>query len=112
MLSIAAYTSLLRITTTPPEKDEHRESASIEDHVPPVPVPAVAHTPAGSDVDMLTPGAGAGDLDASDGEEDDGLFAGGDEEEEESADEPMEDVTAAGAANGMKRKLVEEEDYD
>ena len=35
-----------------------------------------------------------------------------DEEEEESADEPMEDVTAAGAANGMKRKLVEEEDYD
>ena len=41
-LCLAAYTSLLRITTTPPEKDEHRESASIEDHVPPVPVPAVA----------------------------------------------------------------------
>ena len=81
---------------------------------PHVPVPAVAHTPAGSDVDMLTPGAGAGDLDGSDGEEDDGLFAGGDEEEEESGDEAMEDVTASGAgdANGMKRKLVEEEDYD
>ncbi|RPD56006.1 hypothetical protein L227DRAFT_579222 [Lentinus tigrinus ALCF2SS1-6] len=29
------YTSLLRITTTPPEKDEGRDSASIDDHVPP-----------------------------------------------------------------------------
>ena len=49
-------------------------------------------------------------------EEDDGLFAGGDEEEEESGDEAMEDVTASGAGdaatNGVKRKLVEEEDYD
>ena len=54
--------------------------------------------------------------DASDAEEDDGLFAGGDEEEEESGDEAMEDVTASGAGdaatNGVKRKLVEEEDYD
>ncbi|KAI0764588.1 hypothetical protein BD413DRAFT_168918 [Trametes elegans] len=40
------YTSLLRITTTPPEKDdkdEHRDSASLEDHVPPpTATPAVA----------------------------------------------------------------------
>ncbi|KAH9941573.1 uncharacterized protein BXZ73DRAFT_88090 [Epithele typhae] len=31
------YTSLLRITTTPPEKDEHRESTSSDEHSPPVP---------------------------------------------------------------------------
>lgn len=36
-----AYTSLLRITTTPPEKDEARESASIHEHVPAAPEPAV-----------------------------------------------------------------------
>ena len=70
------------------------------------------HTP--SDVDMLTPG-GMPAEEGSEVEEDDGLFAGGDEEEEESGDDAMEDVTASGPggdANGMKRKLVEEEDYD
>ncbi|KAI0720750.1 hypothetical protein C8T65DRAFT_632685 [Cerioporus squamosus] len=36
------YTSLLRITTTPPEKDEGRDSTSIDDHVPPPSAPAVA----------------------------------------------------------------------
>ncbi|EJF57371.1 hypothetical protein DICSQDRAFT_163437 [Dichomitus squalens LYAD-421 SS1] len=36
------YTSLLRITTTPPEKDEHRGSTDLEDHIP----PAVAAPPA------------------------------------------------------------------
>ena len=76
-----------------------------------------AHTP--SDVDMLTPGVGPGELEAegeeaegSEMDDDDGLFAGGDEEEEESEGEAMEDVTATTAANGMKRKLVEEDDYD
>lgn len=46
------------------------------------------------------------------GEEEDGLFAGGDDEEEES--DGMEEVstTAGEAANGVKRKLVEVEDYD
>ncbi len=80
-------------------------------YIPPI-APALPHTP--SDVDMLTPGAVPAE-EGSEAEEDDGLFAGGDEEEEESADEAMEDVTASGgvdAANGMKRKLVEEEDYD
>ncbi|CAA7259536.1 unnamed protein product [Cyclocybe aegerita] len=45
-------------------------------------------------------------------EEEDGLFAGGDDEEEES--DAMEEVPTAMAepANGMKRKLVEEDDYD
>ncbi|KAI9001312.1 transcription initiation factor IID, 31kD subunit-domain-containing protein [Trametes punicea] len=81
------------------------------------PVPPVAAVQTPSDVDMLTPGA-AQPEEASEGEEDDGLFAGGDEEEEESGDDAMEDVTASGpaaeaeATNGVKRKLVEEEDYD
>ena len=37
--NFTAYTSLLRITTTPPMKDgkdESRDSTSVEDHVPPV----------------------------------------------------------------------------
>ncbi|KAH9927126.1 TFIID-31kDa-domain-containing protein [Epithele typhae] len=109
------------------DEDEDMEPAPIRapapfgraDALAQLPGPAV--TP--SDVDMLTPGAGgggggggagAGGEEGSEAEEDDGLFAGGDEEEEESGDEAMEDVAAGGAgeANGMKRKLVEEEDYD
>lgn len=65
-----------------------------------------------SDVDMMTPGVQVAE-EGSDAEEEDGLFAGGDEEE--SGDEPMEEITATGptpTANGVKRKLVEEEDYD
>lgn len=43
-------------------------------------------------------------------DEDDGLFAGG---EESGADEPMEEVAATeDHADGLKRKLVEEDDYD
>lgn len=60
----------------------------------------------------LTPVVAAAD--ASDGEDANGLFSGGEEEEEESGDEamdvalpPPDDATA-----GVKRKLVEEEDYD
>ena len=82
-----------------------------QQRVPLPPAVAAAHTP-GSDVDMLTPGGMGADAEGSEAEEDDGLFAGGDEEEEESGDDAMEDVTAGGATNGMKRKLVEEEDYD
>ncbi|KZT72695.1 TFIID-31kDa-domain-containing protein [Daedalea quercina L-15889] len=71
------------------------------------------HTP--SDVDMMTPGGRAEE--GSEADEEDGLFGGtGADEEEESGDEPMEEVTAAtpadAATNGVKRKLVEEEDYD
>lgn len=65
---------------------------------------AQVQTPS-ADVDML--GTGGGDL--SDNEEDDGLFAGGEEEEESDA---MEEVPAEPSENGVKRKLVEEEDYD
>lgn len=94
-------------------------SSISQDHVmreeAPFPISAI-QTP--SDIDMLgTPagaGAGAGlDVDeGSDaGEEEDGLFAGGDDEEEES--DAMEEVqTAPGGTNGVKRKLVEEDDYD
>lgn len=67
-----------------------------------------------SDVDMMTPALGAAE-EVSEGEgEDRGLFSGG-EEEEESADEAMDvsmSAPSADAANGTKRKLVEEDDYD
>ncbi|RPD66688.1 TFIID-31kDa-domain-containing protein, partial [Lentinus tigrinus ALCF2SS1-6] len=89
---------------------QHQHQHQQQVHIPPV-APMMAHTP--SDVDMLTPGALPAE-EGSEAEEDDGLFAGGDEEEEESGDDAMEDVTASGAgdaANGIKRKLVEEEDY-
>ena len=89
-----------------PHQNQHQQA-----HIPPI-APMTAHTP--SDVDMLTPGALPAE-EGSEAEEDDPLFAGGDEEEEESGDDAMEDVTTSGAgdaANGMKRKLVEEEDYD
>ena len=61
--------------------------------------PLVAQTPA--DVDM----GGTGGDEGSDNDDADGLFG---EEEEESGDEAMEDI----AANDVKRKLVEEDDYD
>jgi transcription initiation factor TFIID subunit 9B len=49
------------------------------------------------------------------GEEEDGLFAGKDEDEEEEesgVDEAMEEIMDGPSTNGVKRKLVEEEDYD
>ncbi|KAI0722174.1 transcription initiation factor IID, 31kD subunit-domain-containing protein [Cerioporus squamosus] len=91
------------------QSQQQQHHQQLQAHIPPI-APTLPHTP--SDVDMLTPGALPAE-EGSEAEEDDGLFAGGDEEEEESGDDAMEDVTAAGdAANGMKRKLVEEEDYD
>ncbi|KAI0771973.1 transcription initiation factor IID, 31kD subunit-domain-containing protein [Trametes elegans] len=100
------------------EDEEDMEPAPLPSAAHPAPVAPVApiaalQTP--SDVDMLTPGGVPVD-EGSEGEEDDGLFAGADEEEE-SGDDAMEDVTASGPAetattNGVKRKLVEEEDYD
>lgn len=65
---------------------------------------------------MQTPSEmGAPDGEAEEGsEEEDGLFAGGDEEEEEEEADAMEEVQAEvnGTVNGVKRKLVEEDDYD
>ena len=90
---------------TPMAVDIVREDA-------PFPISAIA-TP--SDMDMIgTPmggGPGQGADEGSDaGEEEDGLFAGGDDEEEES--DGMEEVQTTGPSNGIKRKLVEEDDYD
>jgi transcription initiation factor TFIID subunit 9B len=93
--------------------------SSSQDHVmreeAPFPISAIA-TP--SDIDMLgTPAGNGARLETEEGsdvaEEEDGLFAGGDDEEEES--DGMEEVrTTLGetSTNGMKRKLVEEDDYD
>jgi len=85
----------------------------------PFPISAIA-TP--SDMDMIgTPmggGAGPGHLpdEGSDAaEEEDGLFAGGDDEEESDAMEEVQtelQTKAQTASNGIKRKLMEEEDYD
>ncbi|KAJ3550621.1 hypothetical protein NMY22_g343 [Coprinellus aureogranulatus] len=88
-------------------------SMAQDDHVmdAPFPISAIA-TP--SDIDMLGPAQATQEAEeGSDIDEDDGLFAGGDDEEEES--DGMEEVQTAGGtapSNGVKRKLVEEDDYD
>lgn len=109
------------------EEDEDMEPAQIPAAAPTIapqaqaqqerqqqqqPAPLAAlHTP--SDVDVMTPGARqeeGSDLDEED------LFGGAGADEEESGDEPMDTVPAAApveaATNGVKRKLVEEDDYD
>ena len=75
----------------------------------PNPVNAV-HTPS-EDVDMVDNSAAVPNEVEEGSDEDDGLFAGG---EESGADEPMEEVMAGAEdqADGAKRKLVEEDDYD
>lgn len=109
------------------EQEEQEEQEEDEDEVmepPPVPAPlpvreeapfpisAIA-TP--SDVDMFgtpaaVPATQAADEGSDAGEEEDGLFAGGDDEEEES--DGMEEVQTAPLSGEVKRKLVEEDDYD
>ena len=110
--SEATTSTSISLSHDPPMRDEA-----------PFPISAI-QTP--SDIDMIgTPIAGVGvgvDEGGSDAaEEEDGLFAGGDdEEEEEEESDAMEEVqTALGggggaeaSANGVKRKLVEEDDYD
>lgn len=73
------------------------------------PVNAV-HTPS-EDVEMADTSAAVPNEVEEGSDEDDGLFAGG---EESGADEPMEEVNTAAEeqADGLKRKLVEEDDYD
>jgi len=76
-------------------------------------------TPSDGDADMASPaidGADreekAGEGSEADGEEHDGLFAGADDDSDgDDAMEPV-DVPEQLNANGIKRKLVEEEDYD
>ena len=74
----------------------------------------VSAMPTPSDIDMLGTPAQAAD-EGSDAEEEDGLFAGGDDDEEEEEDSGGDDREGEPTANGpggVKRKLVEEDDYD
>ncbi|THH20136.1 hypothetical protein EW146_g1142 [Bondarzewia mesenterica] len=104
------------------EEDEDMELAPIPmPSQPPAPAPlagpiSAVHTP--SDVDMVNMERviAAVPNEVEEGsDEDDGLFAGGDDEES-GADEPMEEVAVPApgqtVTNGVKRKLVEEDDYD
>ncbi|EAU84275.1 transcription initiation factor TFIID subunit 9 [Coprinopsis cinerea okayama7 len=90
-----------------PSSASHQDPDQFADT--PFPISAIA-TP--SDVDMLgTPGIGArAEAEEGSDADDDGLFAGPDDEEEES--DGMEEVQTSSAVNGVKRKLVEEDDYD
>lgn len=82
-----------------------------QQHQPQVPPLGALHTP--SDMDVMTPGARQEE--GSEVDEED-LFGGAGADEEESGDEPMDTAPAAAPAeavtNGVKRKLVEEDDYD
>lgn len=106
------------IEDLPSDEDED------DDDMEPAPIPAVPptiptlppthpvggiHTP--SDVDMIGVEDAVVPNEQEEGsdEDEEGLFAGGDEDEE-----GMEEVvpTAESAADGVKRKLVEDDDYD
>jgi len=111
-------------------EDEEEEDMDMEPAAIPGPGPAtkpqdartgaagpVSAMPTPSDIDMLgTPGGRAADEGSDAAEEDDGLFAGGDDEDEDDegsgADDAMEEVQTTNPNGGVKRKLVEEEDYD
>jgi transcription initiation factor TFIID subunit 9B len=97
------------------------EPATVPPKVTPVALQPVREAPfpisafaAPTDIDMIGPTAETR-VDAEEGseaveEEEEGLFAGGDDEEEES--DAMEEVSTTEPAGGVKRKLVEEDDYD
>ena len=94
---------LIAPKVTPVAQQPVREEA-------PFPISAFA---APTDIDMIGPTTGTR-METEEGseaveEEEDGLFAGGDDEEEES--DAMEEVSTADPG-GVKRKLVEEDDYD
>lgn len=106
------------------EEDEDMEPAQIpaaaaapqaqaqqERQQPQVAPMSALHTP--SDVDMMTPGARQDEGSELDEED---LFGGPGGDEDESGDEQMDATPAAApmeaATNGVKRKLVEEDDYD
>lgn len=115
------------------EVEEVEESEDEDEDMEPIPTPAAAQpigfsqdhimrdvsmssipAPVGAvqtpeDIDMITSAPAVPEEQSE--EEGDGLFSGG-EEEEESGDEAMEAVPTQDATNGVKRKLVEEEDYD
>ena len=97
------------------DEDDDMEPATIPPAIPPQAITAIVnpvnavHTPS-EDVEMADTSAAVPNEVEEGSDEDDGLFAGG---EESGADEPMEEVTAMeDPTDGLKRKLVEEDDYD
>jgi transcription initiation factor TFIID subunit 9B len=101
------------------DEDDDMEPATIPPAAPPQAVTAphtaavnsvnAVHTPS-EDVEMADTSAAVPNEVEEGSDEDDGLFAGG---EESGVDEPMEEVTATeDLTDGLKRKLVEEDDYD
>jgi transcription initiation factor TFIID subunit 9B len=110
----------MRNTTVISTSQDHVMDVSSA-HDAPFPISAIQTL---SDIDMIgTPVVVAGvrariavEEGSDAAEEEEGLFAGGDDEEEEESD-AMEQVQMAPGGNGpgtngVKRKLVEEEDYD
>ncbi|KAF8558820.1 TFIID-31kDa-domain-containing protein [Imleria badia] len=98
-----------------PAQEDEEDDADMEPAA--IPVPHAPITP--TDVEMGgTPApiiAGEAPEDGSENGEEADLFGGGgdDEDEESNADEAMEEVqTTSTPSSGVKRKLVEEEDYD
>jgi transcription initiation factor TFIID subunit 9B len=102
------------------DEDEDMEPATIPAVIPPLQAQVItAHTAvvnpvnavqSPEDVEMADTSVAVPNELEEGSDEDDGLFAGG---EESGVDEPMEEVTAAeDQADGLKRKLVEEDDYD
>lgn len=113
------------------EIEESEESEDEDEDMEPAPIPPSLSRGGGKDVEMkdasqhqppvgpvsaIQDVGGVGGEDGSD--EEDGLFAGGEDEDEDDEDESgveeaMEEVQMdAPSTNGVKRKLVEEEDYD
>ncbi|KZV64618.1 TFIID-31kDa-domain-containing protein [Peniophora sp. CONT] len=97
------------------DEDEDMEPATLPPAMPPQthhhqPAPPVAPMYAPSDVDMIgVEDAVAPNENEEGSDDDDALFGGGDDD-----DEGMEEVAPAAdaQANGVKRKLVEDDDYD
>lgn len=95
------------------DEDEDMEPATLPPSIPPqqmqpAPPAPLPYTP--SDVDMIgVEDAVAPNENEEGSDDDDALFGGGDDD-----DEGMEEVapSADAQANGVKRKLVEDDDYD
>lgn len=94
----------------PPSSSKQTDARATGAAVGPV---STMQTP--SDIDMLgTPAGRVADEGSDAAEEEDGLFAGGDDDDDDAEDiDAMEEVqTAINTNGGVKRKLVEEDDYD
>lgn len=102
----------------PEAQEDEEEDADMEPAAIPVSNPPITPT----DVEMAasTPAsapivATGGPDDGSDVEEETDLFGGADDDDDDDGsvgDDAMEEVHTDGPSNGVKRKLVEEEDYD